>query len=362
VLFLDRSDLRHTPLAAILLGSLAFPDSAQAQRANVDVVAAAGDAFGTTIGNEIVGVYNTDLLRGFSPITAGNIRINGLYFDQAGELNDRLLDGSTIRVGLTAQTYPFPAPTGIVDYRLRMPGSKRVVSTVAGLSDFFGPYAEMEMKLPVTGDKLGLAAGIGLADEEHADGSNAQIRTAALLLNWHPIKRATLTPFWSQLEGRGSEAQFDVRKPYFNLDAANVFTNLGEVANRGVELSIAGKLVPRVKVIAGAVLLKARVSGQAVELGRVGPKPINSSPQRIRADLEYAPPLLEGLLLECGAEIDGPRIASRDNRLVLRRKHVLKAGMRYRFHVGRLQGSCACTSRISRTISIGRSRIVADLG
>ena len=29
--------------------------------------------------------------------------------------------GNTIRVGITAQGYPFPAPTGLVDYRLSKP-------------------------------------------------------------------------------------------------------------------------------------------------------------------------------------------------------------------------------------------------
>lgn len=56
--------------------------------------------------------------------------MNGLYFDQKGVSPGILIRNSTVRVGLTAQSYPFPAPTGIVDYTLRGVG-ERPISTVS---------------------------------------------------------------------------------------------------------------------------------------------------------------------------------------------------------------------------------------
>ena len=41
------------------------------------------DAFGRSIGNESIGIYNEGDVRGFSPIEAGNVRIEGLYFDRS---------------------------------------------------------------------------------------------------------------------------------------------------------------------------------------------------------------------------------------------------------------------------------------
>jgi iron complex outermembrane receptor protein len=64
-------------------------------------------------------MYGPQGVRGFSPQVAGNVRIDGLYFDQQGYLSNRVVDGSTIRVGVSESAYPFPAPTGIVDYSLR---------------------------------------------------------------------------------------------------------------------------------------------------------------------------------------------------------------------------------------------------
>ncbi|KAK0331053.1 hypothetical protein LTR94_030427, partial [Friedmanniomyces endolithicus] len=44
---------------------------------------------------------------------------------------------------------------------------------------------------------------------------------------------------------------FDLRKPYYNLDAANRFDLLGDIVNRGVEFSVAGAVTPRLNIVAG---------------------------------------------------------------------------------------------------------------
>ena len=51
------------------------PAPAFAQRAGDNAVAAAQDAFGTTVGNESIGLYTTGNARGFSPVQASNVRL-----------------------------------------------------------------------------------------------------------------------------------------------------------------------------------------------------------------------------------------------------------------------------------------------
>ena len=51
-------------------------------RAAENAVNSAEDAFGTSIGSETVGLYSASSARGFNPQLAGNIRLDGLYFDQ----------------------------------------------------------------------------------------------------------------------------------------------------------------------------------------------------------------------------------------------------------------------------------------
>ena len=117
------------PLLALPAAAQTVDESTAATgaRATENAVRSAGDAFGTSIGRETIGLYNADNVRGFSPTQAGNVRIDGLYFDQVWGLNPRLRLTTTIRVGLLALGSPFPAHTGIVDYAFRKPGDEAAV-------------------------------------------------------------------------------------------------------------------------------------------------------------------------------------------------------------------------------------------
>src|SRR3954467_4766791 len=95
--------------------ALLFSTAAIAPRTTDNATTQSTDAFGKRVGDEQIGIYNPYDVRGFSAVEAGNARIEGLYFAQQANPNDRLIDGSTVRVGISAQGYPFPAPTGIAD-------------------------------------------------------------------------------------------------------------------------------------------------------------------------------------------------------------------------------------------------------
>src|SRR6185437_12301784 len=87
-------------------------DRAQAQRSNEDAVAEAIDAFGLSVGREAIGLYSATSARGFSPVQAGNLRIDGLYFDQVSAnavLPVRIVRSAAVHVGIAAQGYLFPA-------------------------------------------------------------------------------------------------------------------------------------------------------------------------------------------------------------------------------------------------------------
>lgn len=589
-------------LAGVALGVASIPGAAYADDRNA--IQAASDAFGVSVGIEKIGVYAIDQVRGFSPTTAGNLRIDGLYFDQVGELNKRLTDRATIRVGIAAQAYPFPAPTGIVDYRLRTPGSKLAASGSAGLADYAGPYFDVDLQIPLGGDKLGVVAGFGRKDDEFPDGTHSHNQTVAFLGDWRPHDGLRFRSFWTQIIQRDVEAQpvltvggpwlppqllirrfigqrwetnehhisnaglladfqlsagwdiraglfrsvvsdasnyadlfrnvqldgsadhlivadpregtrstsgelrishafdegprrhfiyaiirgrrreaefggsdqvdfgssnvllpqvlsrpalgftnqsrdrvnqltagvayqgfwngigqfgigiqktryrktfyepdaaparssdspllfygslevrlsrrlalfagltrgleetgvapdnaanrgkalpaartrqvdggfsysltnnfklvaaaFDVEKPYFNLDSNNVYTALGTERHRGVEVSATGSVTPRLSIVAGAVLMDARTTGQAVNEGRIGKRPVNSTSQLLRMSAEYLPRGLEGVSIDLGIDHDGKRIASVSNAISLPPRTILRAGARYRFRV-----------------------------
>src|SRR5689334_8926147 len=134
---------------------------AMAQHAADNPVTAADDAFGLTLGLESIGMYSPGQVRGFSPRTAGNLRIEGLYFDQQGGLSNRVIEGSTIRVGVTEIGYAFPAPTGIVDYNLRRAVDATPTATLIATG---GPYQgrglSLDTSIPLIGQELVLPAGV----------------------------------------------------------------------------------------------------------------------------------------------------------------------------------------------------------
>jgi iron complex outermembrane receptor protein len=173
-------------------------DPANAQRVNDNAVASAEDAFGVSIGSERVGLYSSSEVRGFSPITAGNIRLEGLYVDRPANFTDRLVESHAVRVGLTAQNYLFPAPTGVVDYRLRPSGSARVLSVMTSYADTGHARIEIDSQIPIS-PTLSLAAGAGAFYDELASGADGPALSHGFVLRWTPRPGTLVAPFVGQV-------------------------------------------------------------------------------------------------------------------------------------------------------------------
>lgn len=191
----------------LLLTGLLFASPAFAQRTDDNAATSAEDAFGTSVGDQSIGIYSADDVRGFSPSDAGNIRLEGLYFDQQAFLTDRLQQGSTIRVGISAQSYPFPAPTGIADYNLRKPGAKRLAAVGLNYGPFGGKSAEVDLQLPIDGARFGIAAGAGLYRETSFHGGSPNFFSTALVSRFAPRDGIEVTGFWARVRVNDDEAQ-----------------------------------------------------------------------------------------------------------------------------------------------------------
>ncbi len=182
---------------ALAAFAVLFPGAAHAQRATENAVTAADDAFGTTVGNESIGIYTDFDVRGFSPLQAGNVRIEGLYFDKVGDDNDRIIASSRIRVGIAAQGYAFPAPSGVVDYDLRTPGDTQDLS-VLGEGNSFGYYTlQLDGALPL--DKsFSLGGGVSVNRNINANGAANYEGEIGILAKWLPLANLEVIPFWSR--------------------------------------------------------------------------------------------------------------------------------------------------------------------
>lgn len=191
--------------AAAILAAISAP--ALAQRTDDNAVTQSDDAFGKSVGDERIGIYNPDNVRGFSPVTAGNLRIEGLYFDQQVGPTDRIVDGNSIHVGISAQGYPFPAPTGIVDYDLRRPGAEALASVGLNWGPFGGYSVELDAELPIDGDRLGLFAGTGFFRERNEFHGSPKFLAIGAGVRFAPSPDVEIMPFWGQVQVRNDESR-----------------------------------------------------------------------------------------------------------------------------------------------------------
>ncbi len=188
--------------APALVMCLALSNLAYAQRAGENAMTSAKDAFGTTVGNESIGLYTSRDVRGFDPVQAGNVRLEGLYFDRQAPgpseiFVSRMMTGSSIRVGLSAQSYPFPAPTGLADVKLRIPGDKLVTSLFTGFGPYDKTFVEADSQIPIMTDKLSVGVGLGWMHDDSPYASRMIHWSGGLSAHWQPSDGVEIIPFWS---------------------------------------------------------------------------------------------------------------------------------------------------------------------
>ncbi|MGE4063063.1 MAG: hypothetical protein AB7E79_06815 [Rhodospirillaceae bacterium] len=188
-----------------------WSSQASAQRADDNAVRAADDAFGTTVGNETIGLYDARNARGFNPQQSGNVRIEGMYYDRPSTgpgdvLVDRLFAGSTVRVGVNALTFPFPAPSAVVDIRLRKPMDRQVTSVVATYGPYNGTSLELDTQVPVIAGKLSIGGGVEHTREISDMKTDTDNTSFGGLMRFTPTDSVELTTFWGQARKSNSES------------------------------------------------------------------------------------------------------------------------------------------------------------
>jgi iron complex outermembrane recepter protein len=199
------SALRHLclPFPAAALMALSPLTAVYAQHASDDPLATANDAFGLTLGLESIGLYGPGLVRGFNPQAAGNVRIDGLYFDQQGALSNRVVEGSTIRIGVSEIGYAFPAPTGIVNYDLRHAGNGTPSATVvASAGPFQATGLSVDGNPPLILSSLQLPIGASLQTSTQSaagavdPGYTSTVANVGAIPQWKPNDWLTVLGFF----------------------------------------------------------------------------------------------------------------------------------------------------------------------
>ena len=196
---------RTWQLGGILAASLTFPEPAVGQRSEDNAVVGAADAFGQAVGNEKIGLYSADDVRGFSPVEAGNTRLEGLYFVPVDQPIALVADSNTIRVGIAAQSSLFPAPTGIVDYALKLPEEDGGTGLLFQRGQYGSTHIEGETHLRL-GQRVGLLLSAARRDQNRHEGGSYSYTSASAALAWRPYAGALVASFLGGLAQRDDEA------------------------------------------------------------------------------------------------------------------------------------------------------------
>src|SRR5439155_6943869 len=117
------------------------------------------------------------------------------------------------------------------------------------------------------------------------------------------------------------------------------FRSLGSLRHKGIELSLSGELLPGLSMVAGAWFLDARVSGEEVQSGKIGKRPVGSLDRTAVVSLDYRPSPQSPVSGELTFAEIGKRVANVSNTLVIAPRTAWGIGGRYRLSIGRTKMS-----------------------
>ncbi|HEU0135112.1 MAG TPA: TonB-dependent receptor, partial [Allosphingosinicella sp.] len=129
---------------------------------------------------------------------------------------------------------------------------------------------------------------------------------------------------------------FDTRKPVPGLDSGGRYSFVGDVRHRGIEASLAGQLTRRLNVVAGFMLLDARLSGENVESGRIGPEPAGRPEQAALLSFGWKVPGTADLALDGSIAYEGERFADPANSFTSPGFATVDLGLRFGFTLGKV--------------------------
>jgi len=125
---------------------------------------------------------------------------------------------------------------------------------------------------------------------------------------------------------------FDITKPYYGVDDQRLFRQLGNLRNRGVEMSLTGQPVKGLTAVVGAVFkdpkVTARIGGEEIVS-----RPLGSSPRTVTVTLDYRFPRFQQLSIDGSITNTGPGAVRADGALKTPSQTRLDLGARYRMKI-----------------------------
>ena len=190
------------------------------------------------------------------------------------------------------------------------------LSAVAALADRWTAFAAITRGLEDTG----IAPANAVNRDEVLPAIVAEQREIGL--RWRPTDAMTVIA-----------SAFSIEKPAAVFDAAGIYGLSGDLRHRGLELSLAGRPVPSLRVVAGGALLDAERSGERVDLGLISKRVPGVSSYQALAGATWTTGL-DGLSLDANMVHWGARRARSTGDLETPPWTVVDVGALYGFKLG----------------------------
>jgi len=166
--------------------------------AQESAVKSAADAFGERVGIEQLGLYGEGQVRGFDLQASGNYRVEDAYFARMAPLNDPVVGGVSVRVGVNASRLAYPAPSGVVNYRLRSPSPTNRLTVGGGRRDFGTTVAQAEGSWTAPSKEVWIAgATFYRPNVTWGSGGNGEALDIGAVAGWNPAEDHSLRVFAS---------------------------------------------------------------------------------------------------------------------------------------------------------------------
>jgi iron complex outermembrane receptor protein len=127
---------------------------------------------------------------------------------------------------------------------------------------------------------------------------------------------------------------FDLSRPYFGFDAANLFKQVGTVKSRGAEFSISGAVTPKLDIVVGGMILRPRVTATDAADDSIGSKPVGLPTHLLIGNANWKTPFA-GVELDMAVSHRGRTPATTDNLVFVPARARVDLGTHYRFKIAR---------------------------
>jgi iron complex outermembrane receptor protein len=132
---------------------------------------------------------------------------------------------------------------------------------------------------------------------------------------------------------------FDLSRPYFGFNQDSRYVQIGTTRSRGAEFSLSGSLTDTLTLVAGGVLLDARVQADSGASGTIGRRPVGMPSHIFSVDANWDAAFVRGLSFDAALSHRGETPATTDNAVKVPARAQLDLGTRYRFTLGKTRAT-----------------------